>query len=111
MANEIVYFNEVGASLYAVIVNNAAEAWTGSGFEAPTAEDWGSYAVAVTQQADTGIYAGSFPTGIAAGTYTVAVYQSADGTPDVSDTAVASGVIRWTGSSETAGGNVVFGYM
>jgi hypothetical protein len=94
-----------GQTVYAVIVNPAAQAWNGatSAFEAITATDWANYAQTLTEAAGAGLYAGNFPAAITtAGAYYVAFRQRAGASPAPTDMAngMLGGVLFWSGSAE-----------
>ncbi len=107
-----------GQTIYALALNSAGQAWniSSGAFEAPTAADWPNYAISMTEQTAgnlTGIYAGSFPTGITtAGVYNILFREQAGGSPSAGDTnnGMLGGQFFWTGSAEAfplaGGGNV-----
>jgi hypothetical protein len=107
MANLLTQFDS-GATVYAVVLNSLGQAWnTGSAaFEAVTSADWANYAIAMTEQTAgnlTGIYAGSFPSGITVpGVYDIIFRQQAGSAPAASDTnnGMLGGEFYWTGSAE-----------
>ncbi len=74
-----------------------------------TNEVWGTggriadqYDVQMSEEGGSGHYTGDFASGgtIGAGTYSIAVYNQAGGTPVDSDVAIAQGEISWNGSAE-----------
>ncbi|HEY1922038.1 MAG TPA: hypothetical protein VGG44_04675 [Tepidisphaeraceae bacterium] len=97
-----------GQTVYAIILNAAGQVWNAntSAFETPTAANWSHYAIAMTEQTAgnlTGIYTGSFPTGITTpGVYTIVFRQQSGGSPAATDgsAGMIGGQISWTGSAE-----------
>ena len=74
-----------------------------------TNEVWGTggriadhYDVQMSEEGGSGHYTGDFASGgtIGAGTYYVAVYNQAGGSPVDSDVAIAQGAIYWSGTAE-----------
>jgi hypothetical protein len=95
-----------GATVYAVILNAAGQAWrTDSGvFEPPLAGDWAHYANGATEQSTTGIYEGDFPAAITtAGAYHVLFRQQSGSSPASTDQSngMIGGTIYWTGTAES----------
>jgi hypothetical protein len=95
-----------GATVYAVILNAAGQAWRiDSGvFELPLAADWAHYAIAATEQSTTGIYEGNFPVTITTvGAYHVLFRQQSGSSPASSDQSngMIGGTIYWTGTAES----------
>ena len=94
-----------GRRFIAVVLNGAGQAWRTDTrvFEPPTAGDWADYAVAMTEQSTTGVYAGNFPTAItAAGTYAILFRQQSGGSPAATDqnNGMLGGLLFWTGAAE-----------
>jgi hypothetical protein len=100
MASEIqVPYTEAGANLYAVIRNRSAEAWNGVGFEAYQTANIDDYDVALAEQGIASrFYVATFPAGIPAGVYSVAVYKRSGGSPAEGDLVVGAADIHWTGT-------------
>jgi hypothetical protein len=95
-----------GATVYAVVLNAAGQAWrTDTGvFETPVSGDWAQYANLAMEQSTTGIYEGNFPIGITtAGAYSVLFRQQAGGSPAPTDQSngMIGGTIYWTGAAES----------
>jgi hypothetical protein len=95
-----------GATVYAVILNAAGQAWRSDTavFEPPAAGDWAHYANATTEQSTTGIYEGNFPVAITtAGAYHVLFRQQSGSSPASTDQSngMIGGTIYWTGSAES----------
>src|SRR5271163_2691200 len=107
MANLLTQFTS-GQTVYALALNSSGQAWNTNhaAFETPTAANWGQYAISMTEQAAgnlTGIYEGSFPTGIStAGAYNILFRQQAGSSPVAGDTnnGMLGGQFFWTGSAE-----------
>ena len=111
MSNEIEYAYATGKSLYALIMNASGQVWNTStaAFVSPSTGSWTSYPVAVNEQSSTGLFTGSFPTGITSpGTYTVMVYAQAGGSAASTDTPIATGAIDWSGTAEMTLADVHF---
>jgi hypothetical protein len=103
MANELQTQYATGSNLYAVILNAAGQAWTGTGnvFETPNSSHWTSYAVTLNEQIASGIYFGNFPTSITtAGPYNVLLRLRAGGSPAIGDTAIGGSELNWSGTAE-----------
>jgi hypothetical protein len=100
MANELLINYPTGATLYALLFDATGQVWNGSAFAAPGSAAWTDYDIAMTEVATaTGLYRGSMPAA-AAGSYSFVVRKQAGASPAVSDIAVGSGEIRWTGTAE-----------
>lgn len=101
MSNEIIFpFSQTGADLYAIILNSIGQAYNTvtPGFEAVTDANWDDYAISLTEAGTASqIYLGDFPA-IAAGVYTVLVYEGAS--PAVGDTLLGAGKMDWGGTAE-----------
>jgi hypothetical protein len=103
MSNEIQVDYNSGYALYAVIRNDAGQAWhvAGQAFEnwctgGHTADD---YDIALT---DTGgsHYLGSFDGNVPGGSYSIQVFRQVGVNPTDTDPLVSSRQILWTGSGE-----------
>lgn len=100
MANELVIHYPTGATLYALLFDATGQIWNGAAFAVPGSASWTNYDIAMSEVATaTGIYRASMPAA-AAGIYGWVVRKQAGGSPAVSDIAVGSGEIRWTGIAE-----------
>lgn len=108
MANEIKFSARglTGATLYAVVLNSAGQAYNGSTFEALNASNWATYDIALSEQASLGIWLGTFPV-VAAGLYGITIYQQAGGSPAMSDVQVGGGAMDWTGAREQSAGKTL----
>ncbi|MGD0771119.1 MAG: hypothetical protein ABSB42_23280 [Tepidisphaeraceae bacterium] len=105
MAGELKTQFTSGATVYAVVLNGAGQAWRtdSSVFEPPTAGDWTHYAVTMIEQSTTGVYAGNFPTAITtAGAYPILFRQQSGGSPAATDqnNGMLGGLVCWTGAAE-----------
>ena len=93
-------------NLYATIDSPAGgQRWNTAtpGFEAYSAGNAASYAIALAEQGASGVYLGDFPPGIlAAGTYPVAIRSRAGGSAAESDPLVGAGSVPWSGSGVAA---------
>jgi hypothetical protein len=106
MAKELKTPFTSGATVYAVVLNAAGQAWrTDSAvFETPAAGNWAHYAISATEQSTTGIYEGDFPAAItAAGAYHVLFRRQSGSSPSSTDqnSGMIGGTIHWTGSAES----------
>ena len=102
MANELVILYPTGATLYAMLFDATGQIYNGSTFAAPSSASWTDYDIAMSEAATaTGIYRASMPAA-AAGSYGWVVRKQAGAGPAVTDIAVGSGEIRWTGTAEEA---------
>ena len=103
MAGELQAHFATGAALYAVLLNENAQPWNGTTFDAtPTTAEWASYVVALTEWSTTGLYRATMPAGIVTpGTYQVLVYKRLGGvgTEAPTDPVVWSGELAWSGSA------------
>lgn len=101
MAKEIqVAYPTSAVNLYAVILSSVGQFYNtvGAAFENFNAANWADYDIALTEQSTTGVYLGDFPA-LAAGTYSIAFFLRAGGSPAVTDDAIAAGIIGWDGSA------------
>ena len=102
MANELVINHPSGSTLYALLFDAIGQVWNGSSFVAPASASWTDYDIAMTEVATaTGIYRASMPAA-AAGVYGWVVRKQAGGSPAVTDIAVGSGTIEWSGTAEVS---------
>ncbi len=89
-----------GETLYAFLRPLGLETiWNGSAFEAYNVAHWTTYAITMTEQADTGSYFGTWPSTLMVGWYDFTVYSQGDTSPVAGDTAVGSGPLYFTPSS------------
>lgn len=104
MAKEIVIDYGIGdLTLYALVFNSAGLVWNGSAFETINSANWSTYAVAMTEESDTGIYTADFPS-VVAGLYSISVRVRAGGSPAVADIIAGSGELDWAGSTVLSSG-------
>ena len=83
-----------GQTIYVFIWNAAGKIWNtqSAAFETYNVMNWAHYAIAATEQAGSGSYFATIPTGITtAGNYTWAGYIQLGGSPASGDTPVAQG--------------------
>jgi hypothetical protein len=102
MAGELQAQYTTGKTLYAVILSPSGQAWytVTPAFENINAAHWTSYAITMTEATGTGLYLGTFPTGIVTiGTYSILVYVQAGGSPADTDTLIAAGTVLWSGTA------------
>lgn len=91
-----------GKTLYAQLRRATdGQIWTGSTWELPTAADWASYALAMTEASTTGYYYGSMPGSLAAGLYGVAYFMQVGGSPATTDPLVCGQSLDWSGTADT----------
>lgn len=96
MAGEIQAQHVTGAALYAVLLDSAGGVWNGAAFDAsPTAAEWASYDIAMTEGAGSGYYRADLPGGLAEGRYSYRVHKQLGGAPAATDPVV------WTGEIDT----------
>ncbi len=106
MGNELKHLHDTtGSTLYAVVFNAAGQIWDTTGtpaFEALTTAAWanGDYDVALSAVDSSRWYLGTFPATIAAGDYTLAIYEQVGGSPAFTDTLLATTMMSWNGSAE-----------
>jgi len=90
---KIEFQHTTGSTIYAIIRDSSdATVWNGSAFEAWNSANIATYDVALSGGADSSMYYSvTFPAGITAGTYTVAIHLQAGGSPATSDTLLGAG--------------------
>lgn len=106
MSNEIQGVSSAG-TLYARILDGNGRAWntTTEAFETYAAANYGNYDITMTEQGNSGVYVGDFPTAIeTSGTFTYYVYLQSGGSPVEGDNVVNSGYVDWTGSGVASSG-------
>jgi hypothetical protein len=90
-----------GQTLYAVIDFQGLR-WNGTTFVAPTAANWATYALAMTEDTGTGHFTANMPAGIAVyGRLNYVVFHRAGGSPATTDTESARLTIIWGGNQES----------
>ncbi|MFN3650090.1 MAG: hypothetical protein ACK47B_10970 [Armatimonadota bacterium] len=98
MANELRIPHTTAKTVYALLLNATGQAWNGAAFEALTSANWATYAIALTEVAGTGIYLGNMPA-VAAGVYSVTLYERQGGAPATSDYVIGLGAVQWDGAA------------
>jgi hypothetical protein len=94
-----------GATLYAVIRNEADNIWNGTSYESPNSTHWTTYATSTPETpAGFGHYVCQFPTSSAAGSYSWEMKLRVGGSPAISDPTVGTGSGYWTGTTFDASG-------
>jgi len=103
MAGELLTHYDSGATLYAIVIDEAGRAWNtvGSALESVATANWADYELPLVEQDSSGLYLGDFPSGIlAGGQYRTVVYEQSGGSPAATDPAVAAGSVHWDGTTE-----------
>jgi hypothetical protein len=85
MLNPIEIAYQSGMTLYAVIHNKDGTVWNGSAWEAYNPSHWTTYAVALSEQAQSGYYSAAAPAGIGTSLTTECVYNQQGGSPAIAD--------------------------
>lgn len=99
MAGEIQAQYPTGATLYAVLVNNAGSVWNGSAFDStPTSGEWTTYAITMAEGGTTGYYKGDMPAA-SAGAYSYRVHNRVGGSAATTDPIVWVGEVQWDGTA------------
>ena len=103
MASELQTSYVTGRNVYFLIRSRIGQIWNTSGaaFENYTALNITDYDVAASEQGSSGFYAGTFPTAITAGVYSVVAKERLGASPAESDPTVGVGDIQWNGSATT----------
>lgn len=98
-AAAIEYFYPSGSTLYAIVWNSADDTvWNGATFETWADGNVGTYDIPLTKAPGASQkYYATFPVGIAAGTYSVAIHLQAAGAPAVGDTLIGADSMGTTG--------------
>ncbi len=100
MSSELIISSPAtGLTVYAHVINQSGNYWNGTAFEAYTAGNYANYGTSLTENGSSGVYVGSFPTGITiSGNYSVVYYSQAGGSPaQGTDTVIGSDTINWNG--------------
>jgi hypothetical protein len=110
MSNEIQVDYSSGSTLYAVIRNQAGQAWCVAG---GVFESWGTgghtandYDIALVDTSGSH-YVGSFDGNIPAGSYSVQIFHQLGVNPADTDVLVSSRPILWTGSGELTAAKIL----
>ena len=106
MANEMgLAYGVHGATAYFIVRNNVSQPWNTSG--TPAFENYNSghytadYAITMSEQGSSGFYAGTFPSAIPAGIYSVEARLQSGGSPaenPATDPVIGTGIVQWSGS-------------
>jgi hypothetical protein len=101
MANEIQIQYQSGKNVYAIIRNAVSQVWNNNtqAFETYSSASYSSYSVSLTEQGTSGFYAGSFPTAITAGVFSLVGKQQLGGSVQETDPTIANGDLQWNGAS------------
>ena len=103
MANEIHADYASGNTLYAIVRNNAGDAWysTGQVFESwgTDSRDADDYDISMTDKSGSR-YVGDFDSNIPAGRYSIQIFLQAGANPADGDNLIASDEIIWSGTGE-----------
>lgn len=109
MAGEIqIPYGTTGRTLYALVRNSVGQVWktTSSSFVAYATADLADYDIALAEQGTASrFYVGDFPAA-AAGTYSVAVYDRAGGSPAEGDALAGQGTLEWNGTAVITNANI-----
>ncbi len=105
MANEIRATSDTGSTLYALVFNAAGQVWqlTTNTFVAYVGANIDNYDIALSEIAtNSGQYRGTFDSDIAAGVYSVVLFEQAGGSPSATnDERIGdTGIMHWDGSAE-----------
>ncbi len=105
MANEIQATYDSGSTLYALVFNAAGQVWqlTTNTFVAYVAANINNYDIVMPEIATaSGQYRGTFDADIAAGVYSVVLFEQAGGSPVVADDEQIGDTAKmiWDGSAE-----------
>jgi len=102
---KLIGYYTVGATLYAVLLDNNGQAWNGTAFEALNPANWTTYNIAMTEGAG-GLYTGIVPA-LSADNYTYICYNQAGVNPAIMDDKVSFGAFSWDGTDEALLSNPV----
>jgi len=103
MAAIIECISSAGQNIYATVHNSAGSLANGAGVEVYNGSNWSTYAIALTEQGNTGYYNVAFPSYLGTGKYTIVLYQRSGGSPALGDSTIGSGQIYWNGTIEEQG--------
>jgi len=104
MAGEVqLLMPSLPATAYFVVRNSVGQFWNTAGtpaFEAYNAANWTDYDIALTQSGASQHYAGTFPSAIAAGVYSLTAYIQGGASPAITDTlAGQDDTFHWSGTA------------
>lgn len=101
MAGEIQYSYQAGRTCYYVIRNRIGQIWStvGLSFGAYATASYANYTISVTQQGTaSAFYAGTFPSTIVPGVYSITGKEQIGGSVAETDPTIATGDYQWNGS-------------
>ena len=103
MSNEIQTRGpRAAATLYFTVHNRTGSVWSTSGgtgtFESFTSGNWTDYAISMVEQGVSNFYAGTFPSAITPGIYSIDARQQLGGSAAQTDPGVAAGDYQWNGT-------------
>lgn len=103
MSSEVILRGpSTGSTLYFRILGSGNSVWSTSGgtgaFEGYNSANWTSYAVNLSEQGNSNIYAGNFPAAVPAGYFNIDARKQVGGSPAESDVNVGTGDVQWNGS-------------
>ena len=100
MANEIQVSFRAGATAYFLVRNSVGQIFNGTSFGAYSTAAYSTYSVSMTEQGTaSALYAGSFPSTIAAGIYNIVAKQQLGGSVAETDPTIGVGDFNWNGSA------------
>lgn len=101
-------FPTSGAALYLHVLNATVQRWNTDtpAFEAYNAANWEDYSTALSEQGSSRLYYVPFPSAIAAGLYSIAVYEQAGVDPAESDAPIFAADGHWDGANFVIVGNI-----
>ena len=90
-----------GDTVYGHIMNSSGQRWNGSAFEDYTGSNYANYDISMTEQGSSGVFLGTFPSGLDGATYEFFCYRQLGASPATGDPVIGTGKILWNGSSIT----------
>lgn len=104
MAKEIQALGATGSTHYTQVIRlSDGKIWNTSGtpaFETYATANIANYAITMTEAGTaSGYFTGDFPTAIAQGSYSIVFRKRTGGSPAEADTAISTGLIRWSGTT------------
>lgn len=102
-------YGVTGNTLYAFLrPGGGTTIWNGSAFVTYAVGDWSTYDIAMTEQASSGSYFGTWPSDINAAWYLFTIYRRMTGTPLSTDPMVGSGYLYYEPGDTPVPGDTVF---
>ena len=101
MAGEIQFSYSSGRTCYFLVRNRIGQVWSTntSSFGTYATASYADYVISTTEQGSaSGFYAGTFPSAIIPGVYSIVVKQQITGSPAETDLTVAVGDYQWNGT-------------